>query len=97
VYVVLIFQTKVERPSSRDRAMLIPGTRTLEECSVCGVGRFTAYTDGSLRVVFNDRTCLEMTGLHWPPHVYHRLLSQDVVSFLAFLKLLCCCRRHCSR
>jgi len=55
-------------------------TRALEECAVSGVGRFTAFTDGSLRVVFNDRTCLDMHGVHWERHVYDRLRAQNIVS-----------------
>ena len=58
----------------------MPVTRTLEECSVDGVGKFTAFSDGSLRVVFTDRTCLDLRGLHWQPHVYSRLLAHNVVS-----------------
>jgi len=56
------------------------------------VGRFSAYTDGSVRVVFDDRTCLDMHGLHWEPHVYNRLLSQNVVSSSSS----CCCCYCCS-
>ena len=71
---------KDESLLAAERAALIPETRVLEECSVDGVGRFTAFTDGSVRVVFNDRTCLDMRGLHWDSHVYRRLLSHNVVS-----------------
>ena len=62
--------------------LLIPETRILEECSVDGVGKFTALSDGSLRVVFCDRTCLDVRGVHWEPHVYNRLRAQNVVSCL---------------
>ena len=75
-----VFQTQLESKSIHDDALLIRETRTLEECSVAGVGKFTAFSDGSLRVVFDDRTCLDMRGLHWEPHVYNRLLAQNVVS-----------------
>ena len=76
----------MESPLACGRALLIPEIRTLEECSVAGVGRFTAFTDGSLSVVFSDRTCLSMHGLHWERHVYERLTSQNVVSCLSFRK-----------
>ena len=82
--VIILFQTESKSPLTRDRVLLVPETRTLEECSVAGVGRFTAFTDGSLRVVFSDRTCLDMRGLHWQPHIYGRLLSQNVVSCRLF-------------
>ncbi|XP_062612767.1 uncharacterized protein C5orf34-like [Saccostrea cucullata] len=35
-------------------------TSVLEECSVPGYGRFTAFSSGHVRIVFNDRTSLDM-------------------------------------
>jgi len=69
-----MLQSRVESQLGRE-----PDTRTLEECLVAGVGRFTAFTDGSLRIVFDDRTCLDMRGIRWEPHVFNRLLSHNVV------------------
>ena len=77
----MLFQTQGVSAVARDRLLLTAETRTLEECLVARVGRFTAFTDGSVRVVFSDRTCLDMHGLHWEPHVYRRLLSHNVVSY----------------
>ena len=37
-------------------------TSVLEECSVPGYGRFTAYSNGRIRVVFEDRTALDMVA-----------------------------------
>jgi len=75
------FHTQFESESTRRCVPLTPETRTLEECSVAGVGKFTAFSDGSLRVVYGDRTCLDMQGLRWEPHVYNRLHAQNIVSF----------------
>jgi len=75
-----IFQREVESSLARECVTVIAETLALEECSVAGVGRFSAFTDGSLRVVFNDRTCLDMRGVHWERHVYDRLLAQHLVS-----------------
>ncbi|XP_061183350.1 uncharacterized protein C5orf34 homolog [Saccostrea echinata] len=35
-------------------------TSVLEECTVPGYGRFTAFSSGHVRIVFNDRTSLDM-------------------------------------
>ena len=32
----------------------------LEECDIPGFGRFTAHSSGHVRVIFPDRTCLDM-------------------------------------
>ena len=37
-------------------------TSVLEECTVPGYGRFTAYSNGRIRVVFEDRTALDMVA-----------------------------------
>lgn len=38
---------------------LLP-TSVLEECTVPDFGRFTAFSSGHVRIVFNDRTSLDM-------------------------------------
>ncbi|KAK7489354.1 hypothetical protein BaRGS_00019462 [Batillaria attramentaria] len=37
-------------------------TSVLEDCTVPGYGRFTAYTNGRIRIVFDDRTALDMVS-----------------------------------
>lgn len=38
----------------------VPGlSRQVEECAVSGVGRFTARSNGAVRAVFDDRTCVD--------------------------------------
>lgn len=39
-------------------------TAVLEDCSVAGQGRFTAYDDGRVRVCFGDRTILQLSADH---------------------------------
>ncbi|CAH1781102.1 unnamed protein product, partial [Owenia fusiformis] len=34
----------------------------LEECFVDHIGKFKAFSNGHIRIVFNDRTCLDMLG-----------------------------------
>lgn len=36
-------------------------TSVLEECTIQGYGKFTALSNGQIRVAFADRTCLDMT------------------------------------
>jgi len=43
-------------------------TRTIEECVVPDVGRFTAQSNGIIRAVFTDRTCLDMQ-IELSPHL----------------------------
>ena len=37
-----------------------PSMVLLEENIVDGVGRFSVYSNGHIRILFDDRTCLEM-------------------------------------
>ncbi|XP_052271990.1 uncharacterized protein C5orf34 homolog [Dreissena polymorpha] len=37
-------------------------THILEECDIRGYGRFSALSNGEVRIVFNDRTCLDMVA-----------------------------------
>jgi hypothetical protein len=66
---------------------LVPGIHIVEECIIDGVGRFTALANGSVRIVFDDRTCLDMYGLQWEPHVYQRILhnlsDDDVMTYIS--------------
>ncbi|XP_052783044.1 uncharacterized protein LOC128219272 [Mya arenaria] len=40
-----------------------PGTTTtLEECEIPGYGKFTARSNGEVRITFTDRTCLDMAA-----------------------------------
>jgi Domain of unknown function (DUF4520) len=57
----------------------------IDECSVSGVGRFTAYVNGSVHVVFEDRTCLDMHGVQWEPHVFEKILLAMVRSVSMFV------------
>ncbi|KAL4220206.1 hypothetical protein ACF0H5_020614 [Mactra antiquata] len=36
-------------------------TTVLEECEISGYGKFTALSNGQIRISFTDRTCLDMT------------------------------------
>ena len=38
----------------------VPST-LLEECTIQGYGKFTALSNGQVRIVFRDRTSLDMT------------------------------------
>lgn len=66
----------------------VPETRVVEECYVENVARFVAFSDGSLRIVFDDRTGLDMYGLQWETHVYECLL-QGHVSFYLLIYFHC--------
>ncbi|XP_053404672.1 uncharacterized protein C5orf34 homolog [Mercenaria mercenaria] len=36
-------------------------TSVLDECEISGYGKFTALSNGQIRIAFKDRTCLDMT------------------------------------
>ena len=36
-------------------------TTVLEECEITGYGKFTALSNGQIRIAFKDRTCLDMS------------------------------------
>ncbi len=39
-----------------------PGTVLLEENVVEGLGKFTAYSNGHVRVMYEDRTCVDLVA-----------------------------------
>jgi hypothetical protein len=36
-------------------------TTVLDECEINGYGKFTALSNGQIRIAFKDRTCLDMS------------------------------------
>ncbi len=54
--VLQVAQKSVPAPSR------LPVTALLEECQVEGVGRFSAFSSGRVRVVYVDRTSLDMSA-----------------------------------
>jgi len=61
---------------------VIPSDHVIDECCIQGVGRFTAYLNGNIHIVFDDRTCLDMHGISWESHVYQKILDTLVSSSL---------------
>jgi len=57
-----------------------------EQCTVRGVGEFVCYTDGRVRVLFYDRTILEMSGhtcTHTHTHAHtHTCNTHRVCEFI---------------
>ena len=44
----------------------------LEQCTVSGVGKFTAYSSGRIHIVFDDRTTLDMIT-DWSSRIHQYL------------------------
>ena len=78
---ILLFVSKVTTHVC-STATVIFSDHVIDQCRVQDVGRFSAYLDGSIHIVFDDRTCLDMHGISWESHVYQKLLHSLVGSFI---------------